>query len=205
MSIATLTPPRKTRKAIAVRYDRSGDVILPSDCEFVNGRVIPKRPRRGSAMSELSNWVGSKLCNALERFVEMHQSGLVFRGTGDQGYQCFPHKAKQVRKPDVSFLRRDLSMLGLREKGWTPEVPELIAEVLSPEDRMFDINTRILDFIEAGTRLIWVIDPFSESAEVVHLDGTKRLLRRDGVLDGEDVLPGLKIPLASILPPRAGA
>lgn len=195
-------PPPKPRKKYKIRYDEYGDIILPGNCEFVDGRIVPKRPNRGSAMSEVSHWVGNALWRAIDNFANQNGLGLVFRGSEDHGYQCFPGNPKQVRKPDVSFLRRDLSNLMLRTHGWTPEVPELVIEVLSPKDKILDLDSRILDFIDAGTKLLWVINPLLETAEIIHPNGDRKLIRRDGVLDGEDVLPGFQMPLASILPPK---
>lgn len=201
MSAATLPGPKR-RKEYKVRYDEYGDIILPGSAEFVDGRIVLKRRNRGSAMSELSHWVGNQLWLELNRFVDQQKIGLVFRGSEDLGYQCFPEKPNQVRKPDVSFLRRDMSKFFLRSHGWIPEVPELIVEVVSPEDKFLNIDARIADFIDAGTKLLWVVNPFLETAEIIHPDGRRQFIRNDGILDGEDVLPGFKLPLSSILPPK---
>lgn len=201
MSAATLPEPVR-RKEPKVRYNEFGDVILPRGAEFVDGRIVFKRRQRGSAMSELSNWVGNELMMRMALHVNTLKSGVVFRGAEEQGYCCFPHKPKQVRKPDVSFVRRDMSKFFLRDTGWTLEVPELVVEVMSPEDRRFDIESRVADFLAAGTKLVWLIDPVLESAEVVHADGIKYPVRRTGYLDGEDVLPGFRLPLADVLPPK---
>ena len=58
---------------------------------------------------------------------------------------------------------------------------------------------RIGDFIKAGTRLAWVIDPRRAEAHVHRADGSVAVIAADGWLDGEDVLPGFRCPLADVL------
>jgi Uma2 family endonuclease len=56
----------------------------------------------------------------------------------------------------------------------------------------------VRDYLEAGTRLVWVLAPGARTATVYRADGSARLLREGDHLDGEDVLPGLVIPLAEL-------
>lgn len=52
---------------------------------------------------------------------------------------------------------------------------------------------------EAGSRLVWVVDPLRRQARVYRADGSESLLGEEDPLAGEDVLPGLTIPLATVL------
>jgi Uma2 family endonuclease len=54
------------------------------------------------------------------------------------------------------------------------------------------------DYLEAGSRLVWVIAPATRTATVHRADGSARLCREGEHLGGEDVLPGLAIPLADL-------
>ena len=54
------------------------------------------------------------------------------------------------------------------------------------------------DFLEAGSRLVWLIAPQARSATIYRPDGSARLVREPESLDGEDVLPGLSIPLGEL-------
>jgi Uma2 family endonuclease len=60
------------------------------------------------------------------------------------------------------------------------------------------MQVRIQDYLDAGTPLLWVIHSETRSATVYHTDGSARLLRDSDVLAGEDVLPGLQIPLREV-------
>jgi Uma2 family endonuclease len=61
------------------------------------------------------------------------------------------------------------------------------------------MDERLRDFFESGTRLAWIIDPEQQFAEVCHSLSDRRIVGIGGYLDGEEILPGFKIPLAEIL------
>jgi Uma2 family endonuclease len=103
-----------------------------------------------------------------------------------------------VRAPDVAFVARDrLPLSGTT--GYPALAPDLAVEVLSPGDRPGEVLTKVADWLSAGTRLVWVVDPERRMARVYRRDGSESILAVDGVLEGEDVLPGFACPLDSIL------
>ena len=103
-----------------------------------------------------------------------------------------------VRAPDAAFITTD--RLPAAETTGDPKLaPDLALEVLSPGDRPGEVLTKVGDWLTAGTRLVWVVDPERRLARVYRQDGSETLLTEDGVLDGEDVLRGFSCPLASIL------
>ena len=63
-------------------------------------------------------------------------------------------------------------------------------EVLSPSDRTGRVLAKVGDWIDAGARLVWIVDPERRIARVYRADGTQSILNEDDSLDGEDVLPG---------------
>jgi Uma2 family endonuclease len=77
--------------------------------------------------------------------------------------------------------------------------PDLVVEVLSPNDRPGETLTKVGDWLEAGARIVWVIDPERRIARIYRQDGTETMVRETEPLDGEDVLPGFSCPLAAIL------
>ena len=116
---------------------------------------------------------------------------------GECGYQCFPDRPQLVRKPDVSFVRRD--RLPEAPQGWIRIAPDLAAEVISPNDEYTALEARVADFLDVGTPLFWVIDPINRQARVHHRDGSALTLDQTQPLDGEDVLPGFKLTLGQLL------
>ena len=115
---------------------------------------------------------------------------------------------RRTRAPDVSFINNArLERSGKTPRGFVLGVPDLAVEVESVQ-RPKKLQQRIQDYLDAGTPLVWVIHSETSAATVYRHDGTAQLLRETDVLEGEDVLPGLQIPLRELfddsasLPPR---
>jgi Uma2 family endonuclease len=103
-----------------------------------------------------------------------------------------------VRAPDVAFVARDrLPPADLT--AYAPLAPDLVVEVVSPSDRPGEVLAKVADWLNAGTRLVWVVDPLRRQARVYRQDGSVTLLNATDALEGEDVLPGFSCQLESIL------
>jgi len=103
-----------------------------------------------------------------------------------------------VRAPDVAFVAKG------REPppgatGFANLAPDLAVEVLSPGDRPGEILAKVADWLFAGTRLVWVVDPLRRVARVYRQDGSETIVPADRALEGEEVLPGFACPLETIL------
>ena len=110
-------------------------------------------------------------------------------------------KNRNCREPDVSFIsKRRLIQLGFKPstKKFFPEAPDLTVEVLSPSNTRAPINARLKDFFSSGTQIAWIIDPDIESAEICHSVADRVLIGSGGFLEGEQLLPGFKFPIADL-------
>jgi Uma2 family endonuclease len=103
-----------------------------------------------------------------------------------------------VRAPDLAYIARD-QMAAIDRWGYAALIPDLVAEVVSPSDRLGEVRTRAGMWIDAGVRLVWVIDPDRAEARVHRPDGSVTVVAKDGMLDGEAVLPGFSCALADVL------
>ena len=83
--------------------------------------------------------------------------------------------------------------------GFPEFAPDLAVEVLSPGDRPGETLAKIGDWLDAGARLVWVIDPARRIARIYRPDGSQSTISDDEQLVGEDVLPGFACPLGAIL------
>ena len=102
-----------------------------------------------------------------------------------------------VRAPDVAFVGRERLPDPL-PTGYAELAPELVVEVLSPGDRPGEVLAKVGDWLSAGSRLVWVVDPGRRQARVYRADGSESLVAGGGALDGEDVIPGFTCTLESI-------
>ena len=80
-----------------------------------------------------------------------------------------------------------------------PFAPDLAVEIVSPTDRMSDVTRKVLDYVDAGARLVWIIDPVNRTVAVHRSRSDVIMLRDSDTLDGGDVLPGFRLALAELL------
>ena len=102
-----------------------------------------------------------------------------------------------VRGPDIAFISRG-RIPDPEPTGFAGFAPDLVVEVISPGDRAGEVLAKVADWISAGTRVVWVLDPARRVARVYRADGTEQILTADESLDGGDVVPDFSCPLREI-------
>ena len=102
-----------------------------------------------------------------------------------------------VRGPDIAFISRG-RIPDPEPTGFAGFAPDLVVEVISPGDRPGEVLAKVADWLSAGTRLVWVLDPGRRVARVYRADGTEQILTADESLDGGDVVPGFSCPVGEI-------
>src|SRR5262245_18470789 len=122
--------------------------------ELVNGRIVvsPAGYRHGK--------VSMRLGRRLDQWAADHKLGDVLdSSTG------FRLPGGNVRSPDVAFVA------AARAPSRAPEsffdgAPDLAVEILSPADDSRVVLDKVGEYLRAGTRLVWVLDPERGSAAV---------------------------------------
>jgi Uma2 family endonuclease len=104
-----------------------------------------------------------------------------------------------VLSPDVSFVSRArLKKLLVAPDRFLAGAPDPVVEVLSPSDRMREMNRKLDHYFEHGTRLAWLINWKVEQVHIYRPDSIEALTRPNEWLSGADVLPGFKCKLSRI-------
>lgn len=106
-----------------------------------------------------------------------------------------------VRSPDLAFIAASRLPAKLPSHGFWKGAPDLAVEVLSPSNAAAEIQEKVIQYLDAGARLVWVVDPESRTATVYRSRQEIRLLGEGEELDGEDVLPGFRLPLSDLFAP----
>ena len=101
-----------------------------------------------------------------------------------------------VRVPDAAYVQR--GRVDERHEGFCPVAPDLAVEVVSPTDTPREVLEKVGEYLGAGTRLVWVVDPGARAVSVYRSLSEVVTLREDGFLDGGDVLPGFRCPLSDL-------
>ena len=178
----------------ADEFDRMGDAA--HGYELVDGHLLEK------PMSVLADYTSARTVRKVGDYLDDHPVGIVLGS--ESGFRLgVPDARRQVRKPDVSVVAMEqVQQQGLPEGSITGR-PLLAFESVSPKDQTYELEQKLSEYRRAGVPLIWIVYAGLRVGRVMDADGSTRLIAEEGgVFDGGDVLPGLRIPLADILPPR---
>lgn len=148
--------------------------------------------------------IGRRLAGRLGDFVEDHDLGVV---SGADGVYKFPG-AETGLLPDAGFLDAAHRALVPDINKPVPFAPDLAAEVASPSQDSGAMAAKAGIYLHGGTRLVWVIWPETQMVDMWR-PGDLRPRYQDmrpsarldisDTLDGEDVVPGFRAPLARLL------
>lgn len=131
----------------------------------------------------------------LDQFVRANQLGAVY--AAETGFKL-AENPDVVRAPDAAFIRRErVEEMGQTEGFW-PGAPDLAAEVVSPGDTYAEVQDKIADWLDAGTRLVVVVNPRTQTVDLYRSRSDIRILTIDDVLDGGEVVPNWTLPVRDI-------
>jgi Uma2 family endonuclease len=157
--------------------------------ELIRGRLVVREPpgtRHGV--------IAATLAYFLRDFVQRHGDGVV--AAQDTGFKI-GRDPDTVRAPDVAFVAAPRSER-IPSRGYAELAPDIVAEVLSPDDTAAEVLAKIADWLAAGTKLVWLVDPQRSEVRVHRADGSLAILGSEQSLDGEDTLPGFRCPVSQI-------
>jgi Uma2 family endonuclease len=118
--------------------------------------------------------------------------------TGAETGFLLSQKPDTVRAPDIGFVgMRRVRSAGRTEKFWNG-APDLAVEILSPSDTLDSAESKVDDYLLAGTALVWVVNPRRQTVMTYRANRPPQLLAADQKLDGEDVVPGFSATIAEI-------
>jgi len=139
--------------------------------------------------------VAARLAYLLSDHMYRHDLGVVIL---DAGFEI-ESDPDTVRAPDVAFI--DRSRAGqLPATGYARLAPDFAVEVVSPGDRAGELLAKVGQWLDAGTTLVWVVDPARAKASVYRDDGEVTIIvAADGRLDGAPVLPAFTCSIADVL------
>ena len=107
---------------------------------------------------------------------------------------------RATRSPDVSWIaiERWNSLSDKQKRGFAPIDPDFIIELMSPTDDLSTIQQKMIEYINCGIKLGWLINPDEKQVEIYRLGKDKEMLDNPSSLSGEDILPGLTVDLTNI-------
>ena len=103
-----------------------------------------------------------------------------------------------VRAPDVAFVAAERLGTGEIPTGFLEMAPDLVVEVVSPSDSANAVQAKVDDWLGAGTRLVWVVDPETRSVTVHRPARPGAVLPESSTLDGAPVFSDFRVPVRDL-------
>lgn len=158
-------------------------------CELVRGELIMISPA-GSEHGRIVVNVTLPLGN----FVKQRKLGVVY---GAETGFLISRDPDTVRAPDVGFVRAERVPAG-PTRGFFQGPPDLAVEVLSPDDRAGRVLAKVHDWLAAGCRAVWVVDPEAHTVSVYRNRAEMVVWTVSDELTGDDVVPEFRLPVGEI-------
>ena len=167
---------------------------LPDDewrYELVEGRRVRMSPIGGR-----HGRIVMALLPALHRFVDKNHLGEIF--PPETGFWISPESEPDtVLPPDLAFVSL-AQAVDSEVEGYPRLAPDLVVEVASPSQGQKQMGAKARRWLDAGTRLVWIVLPETRTVQVWHPVGPVRILTDESELNGGDILPGFAYPVARL-------
>lgn len=160
--------------------------------ELVEGELRMMSPAGGR-----HGWIASRLNRLLSNHVEANQLGAVF--AAETGF-LLSTDPDTVRAPDVAFVSTEEMNQIDDLDGYVPVVPDLVVEVVSPNDSSSEVEAKSEMWLSAGAAIVLVVDPVNQTIRVYRSRSTIEVLHRGDQLDANDAVTGWKLMVSDIFP-----
>lgn len=175
--------------------DVQDDILahLPDDSvqyEWIDGRITDvSEPwwEHGFACTEVTT--------RLATYVKEHKLGAVFSA---DTFFLLKEEPRNVRGPDIAFVDKSRPLPDV--DGVWCIAPDLVVEVQSKSQRGKFMRRKAADYLEAGVRLVWVVDPKKRAVVRYRLGEEPVTLSETDMLNGEDVVPGFQCLISELFP-----
>ena len=154
--------------------------------DLIRGELIKLNPagfRHGNLAAAFAQY--------LRDFVRREHLGVVVGA--ETGFRLGPDT---VLGPDAAFVRSDRLPPESEWDAFLPLAPDLAVEIVSPSDRATYVMDKVMEYLDAGVRMVWIVEPRRRTVTIYRADHAARVLTEADALDGEDVLPGFSLPVA---------
>ncbi len=171
-----------------ITAEEFADMPESEHAELVRGHIVEEPANNG-----LHAEVVVHVAMILRWFVMKHHLGKVY--AGDPGMILEPDP-DTTRGPDIAFV--DKSRVDqVPQRGFSGVIADMVVEVVSPSERAARVEAKIEEFLQAGVRLAWLLDPGPETLVEFH-GQSRRELRGDDRVSGHDVLPGFDLAVRQL-------
>lgn len=154
--------------------------------ELIEGRLVLMSPT-----GHPHGLIESRLDRTLGVFVESHQLGEIY--VGEVGIYI-RRRPDTIRAADLAFVSKG-RLTELSDEGYLNVAPELVVEIMSPDDRWSEVKKKLRDYFSIGVRVVWVIDPASQTVSAYRSLTEVSEHTVEQTLAAEEILPGFTLPI----------
>jgi Uma2 family endonuclease len=168
-------------------------LVMPEDgfrYELVKGE-LRRMPPAGGEHGAISITIGGLL------FQHLRDSRLGRAFGAETGFKI-ASDPDTVRAPDAAFVCRERIPEGGLPRGYFPGAPDLAVEVISPGDTYAEVEEKVLEWLDAGTRMVILLNPRRRTATVYRSRSEVTVLGEADELTGGDVVPGFACRVAEL-------
>jgi Uma2 family endonuclease len=164
-------------------------------CELVRGELVMMSP---------SGFEHSVIIAEITRVLGNHVAELCLgRVTGAEAGFFITRDPDTVRAPDVAIVRAE-RIPAIMPRGFFEGAPDLAVEVVLPNDRHSEVSAKVHEWLSAGCRLVWVVDPEARTVTQYRSRTEIAILTAAETLTGGDVVPGFSIAVSAIFAKPGG-
>src|SRR5215210_3250831 len=178
-----------------VRQQVTADELLHMPDDGFRYELVQGELRRMNPAGNVHGRITIRITWRLAQYVEENRLGTAY--AAETGFRLTTDP-DTVRAPDVAFVSRDRVEAVGEVEGFWPEAPQLAVEVISPGDSYADVEEKVFDWLDAGTKMVVVINPRQRSATVYKSPTDITALAELDFLDGGDIVPGFDLAVREI-------
>ena len=168
-------------------------MAMPDDgkrYELIRGELIEMPPA-----SHEHGWIAERFGRRMGNFIEDHDLG---HGVAADTGVNVERDPDTVRAPDYGFISRERMAEPPPPRGYADVIPDLVLEVVSPNDRQPDVDAKTQMWLDAGVRLVLMAYPETQEVYAHHDDGSVVRYGIGDMVVGDPVLPGFSCAVVDI-------
>ena len=153
--------------------------------EYVKGELVPM-----STPTMEHGKMSANIVILLGNYVRQHKLGEMY--TAETTFRI----GEGGRKPDAAFVSQ--ARIPENERQASPIPPDLAIEVTSPTDKVYDVLEKVLEYLGAGTQMVWVVEPIFKTVTVYRSSNNIKVFTQNDTITGEEVIEGFQCVVAEI-------